>query len=221
MNLIICEGSGEIAFLYAYLKKKGYTIKKEKDKLYEFAKSKKYLENEIVDKLSIINLNGNGNLEKIVDRLLKSPIEDIKQVKKIGFFVDAESNFEDIKGRILKIREKIIQELSIEVHYYISPYNNGYKGMLEDLIMEISKDKILLTFIESKTFPELNEKVEEQNEKIKNHTKAKFMIYGATQNPMNGVAHLFLTENETINKLDFESNKLEKFHTFMKNFDII
>lgn len=221
MNLIICEGAGEIAFLYAYLKKKGYEIKKEKKKLYEFAKSKKYLENEMIDNLSIINLDGNGNLEEIVDKLLKSPIEDKKQIEKIGFFLDAEDNFEEVEAKIKRVKEEISQELKIDIYSYISPYNDGEIGMLETLIMGISKDETLLTFIDNKTFPELNKKVEEQNENIKNHTKAKFMIYGATQNPMNGVAHLFLTEAETIDKLDFESSKLERFHTFMKDLGVV
>lgn len=85
--------------------------------------------------------------------------------------------------------------------------------------MGISKDKDLLSFIEERTFPELSSKVEEQGEKIKNPTKTKFMIYGATQNPMNGVAYLFLTEDDTIEKLDFESNKIEKFKKFMNKLD--
>ena len=34
MTLILCEGSGEIAFIYSYLKTKGYDIKIKKDKLY-------------------------------------------------------------------------------------------------------------------------------------------------------------------------------------------
>lgn len=34
---------------------------------------------------------------------------------------------------------------------------------------------------------------------------------------MNGVAYLFLTEDDTIEKLDFNSEKIEKFTEFMNH----
>lgn len=41
MNLILCEGSGEIAFIYSYLKIKGYDIKLKKSELYKLSRNKK------------------------------------------------------------------------------------------------------------------------------------------------------------------------------------
>lgn len=146
-------------------------------------------------------------------------MEERELIKKIGIFIDAENNFSETYNRAKNVAENIKEKLGAEVYLYISPYNNEENGVLENLIMGISKDKDLLSFIEERTFPELSSKVEEQGEKIKNPIKAKFMIYGATQNPMNGVAYLFLTEDDTIEKLDFESNKIEKFKEFMNNLD--
>ena len=185
MNLILCEGSGEIAFIYSYLKTKGYSIRFKKSELYKLSRNKKYMENEIVDNLFLLDMEGNGNLEKIVKKILKSPLEERELIKKIGIFIDAEKNFLETYKRIEKVTEEIKEQLGAEVYSYISPYNDKSDGMLEDLIMGISKDKNLLSFIEEKIFPELSFKVEEQGEKIKNATKSKFMIYGATQNPMN------------------------------------
>lgn len=219
MNLILCEGSGEIAFIYSYLKTKGYHIKFKKSELYKLSKIKKYMENEIADNLFLLDMEGNGNLEKVVKKILRSPLEERELIKKIGIFIDAENNFSETYNRAKNVAENIKEQLGAEVYLYISPYNNEENGMLENLIMGIFKDKDLLSFIEERTFPELSSKVEEQGEKIKNPTKAKFMIYGATQNPMNGVAYLFLTEDDTIEKLDFESNKIEKFKEFMNNLD--
>ena len=215
MNLILCEGSGEIAFIYSYLKTKGYHIKFKKSELYKLSKIKKYMENEITDNLFLLDMEGNGNLEKVVKKILRSPLEERELIKKIGIFIDAENNFSETYNRAKNVAENIKEQLGAEVYLYISPYNNEENGMLENLIMGISKDKDLLSFIEERTFPELSSKVEEQGEKIKNPTKAKFMIYGATQNPMNGVAYLFLTEDDTIEKLDFNSKKIEKFTEFI------
>ena len=215
MNLILCEGSGEIAFIYSYLKTKGYHIKFKKSELYKLSKIKKYMENEITDNLFLLDMEGNGNLEKVVKKILRSPLEERELIKKIGIFIDAENNFSETYNRAKNVAENIKEQLGAEVYLYISPYNNEENGMLENLIMGISKDKDLLSFIEERTFPELFSKVEEQGEKIKNPTKAKFMIYGATQNPMNGVAYLFLTEDDTIEKLDFNSKKIEKFTEFI------
>ena len=215
MNLILCEGSGEIAFIYSYLKTKGYNIKFKKSELYKLSRNKKYMENEIVDNLFLLDIEGNGNLEKIVKKILKSPLEERELIEKVGIFIDAEKDFSETYNRAKKVLEDIKGQLRVEVYLYISPYNNKCDGMLENLIMGISKDKDLLSFIEEKSFPELSYKVEEQGEKIKNPTKAKFMIYGATQNPMNGVAYLFLTEDDTIEKLDFDSEKMENFKKFM------
>ncbi len=215
MNLILCEGSGEIAFIYSYLKTKGYDIKVKKDKLYKLSVNKKYIENEIIDNVHLLDINGNGNLEKEVRKVLRSPLEERELIKKVGIFIDAEDNFLESYNKAQRVAEEIREQLGAEVYTYISPYNNEDNGMLENLIMGISKDKNLLSFINEKTFPELTSKVEEQGEKIKNPTKAKFMIYGATQNPMNGVAHLFLTEDDTIEKLDFNSKKIEKFTEFI------
>ncbi len=220
MNLILCEGSGEIAFIYSYLKTKGYSIRLKKSELYKLSRNKKYMENEIVDNLFLLDMEGNGNLEKIVKKILKSPLEERELIKKIGIFIDAEKNFLETYKRIEKVTEEIKEQLGAEVYSYISPYNDKSDGMLEDLIMGISKDKNLLSFIEEKIFPELSFKVEEQGEKIKNATKSKFMIYGATQNPMNGVAYLFLTEDDTIKKLNFESFEIENFKKFMKYLNI-
>lgn len=220
MNLILCEGSGEIAFIYSYLKTKGYSIRFKKSELYKLSRNKKYMENEIVDNLFLLDMEGNGNLEKIVKKILKSPLEERELIKKIGIFIDAEKNFLETYKRIEKVTEEIKEQLRAEVYSYISPYNDKSDGMLEDLIMGISKDKNLLSFIEEKIFPELSFKVEEQGEKIKNATKSKFMIYGATQNPMNGVAYLFLTEDDTIKKLNFESLEIENFKKFMKYLNI-
>ncbi len=220
MNLILCEGSGEIAFIYSYLKTKGYSIRFKKSELYKLSRNKKYMENEIVDNLFLLDMEGNGNLEKIVKKILKSPLEERELIKKIGIFIDAEKNFLETYKRIEKVTEEIKEQLGAEVYSYISPYNDKSDGMLEDLIMGISKDKNLLSFIEEKIFPELSFKVEEQGEKIKNATKSKFMIYGATQNPMNGVAYLFLTEDDTIKKLNFESLEIENFKKFMKYLNI-
>lgn len=220
MNLILCEGSGEIAFIYSYLKTKGYSIRLKKSELYKLSKNKKYMENEIVDNLFLLDMEGNGNLEKIVKKILRSPLEERELIKKIGIFIDAEKNFLETYKRIEKVTEEIKEQLGAEVYSYISPYNDKSDGMLEDLIMGISKDKNLLSFIEEKIFPELSFKVEEQGEKIKNATKSKFMIYGATQNPMNGVAYLFLTEDDTIKKLNFESFEIENFKKFMKYLNI-
>lgn len=153
-------------------------------------------------------------------KILKSPLEERELIKKIGIFIDAEKNFLETYKRIEKVTEEIKEQLGAEVYSYISPYNDKSDGMLEDLIMGISKDKNLLSFIEEKIFPELSFKVEEQGEKIKNATKSKFMIYGATQNPMNGVAYLFLTEDDTIKKLNFESLEIENFKKFMKYLNI-
>lgn len=220
MNLILCEGSREIAFIYSYLKTKGYSIRFKKSELYKLSRNKKYMENEIVDNLFLLDMEGNGNLEKIVKKILKSPLEERELIKKIGIFIDAEKNFLETYKRIEKVTEEIKEQLGAEVYSYISPYNDKSDGMLEDLIMGISKDKNLLSFIEEKIFPELSFKVEEQGEKIKNATKSKFMIYGATQNPMNGVAYLFLTEDDTIKKLNFESFEIENFKKFMKYLNI-
>ena len=220
MNLILCEGSGEIAFIYSYLKTKGYSIRFKKSELYKLSRNKKYMENEIVDNLFLLDMEGNGNLEKIVKKILRSPLEERELIKKIGIFIDAEKNFLETYKRIEKVTEEIKEQLGAEVYSYISPYNDKSDGMLEDLIMGISKDKNLLSFIEEKIFPELSFKVEEQGEKIKNATKSKFMIYGATQNPMNGVAYLFLTEDDTIKKLNFESLEIENFKKFMKYLNI-
>lgn len=220
MNLILCEGSGEIAFIYSYLKTKGYSIRFKKSELYKLSRNKKYMENEIVDNLFLLDMEGNGNLEKIVKKILRSPLEERELIKKIGIFIDAEKNFLETYKRIEKVTEEIKEQLRAEVYSYISPYNDKSDGMLEDLIMGISKDKNLLSFIEEKIFPELSFKVEEQGEKIKNATKSKFMIYGATQNPMNGVAYLFLTEDDTIKKLNFESFEIENFKKFMKYLNI-
>lgn len=220
MNLILCEGSGEIAFIYSYLKTKGYSIRLKKSELYKLSRNKKYMENEIVDNLFLLDMEGNGNLEKIVKKILRSPLEERELIKKIGIFIDAEKNFLETYKRIEKVTEEIKEQLGAEVYSYISPYNDKSDGMLEDLIMGISKDKNLLSFIEEKIFPELSFKVEEQGEKIKNATKSKFMIYGATQNPMNGVAYLFLTEDDTIKKLNFESFEIENFKKFMKYLNI-
>ncbi len=220
MNLILCEGSGEIAFIYSYLKTKGYSIRFKKSELYKLSRNKKYMENEIVDNLFLLDMEGNGNLEKIVKKILRSPLEERELIKKIGIFIDAEKNFLETYKRIEKVTEEIKEQLGAEVYSYISPYNDKSDGMLEDLIMGISKDKNLLSFIEEKIFPELSFKVEEQGEKIKNATKSKFMIYGATQNPMNGVAYLFLTEDDTIKKLNFESFEIENFKKFMKYLNI-
>ena len=220
MNLILCEGSGEIAFIYSYLKTKGYSIRFKKSELYKLSRNKKYMENEIVDNLFLLDMEGNGNLEKIVKKILKSPLEERELIKKIGIFIDAEKNFLETYKRIEKVTEEIKEQLGAEVYSYISPYNDKSDGMLEDLIMGISKDKNLLSFIEEKIFPELSFKVEEQGEKIKNATKSKFMIYGATQNPMNGVAYLFLTEDDTIKKLNFEFFEIENFKKFMKYLNI-
>ena len=220
MNLILCEGSGEIAFIYSYLKTKGYSIRFKKSELYKLSRNKKYMENEIVDNLFLLDMEGNGNLEKIVKKILRSPLEERELIKKIGIFIDAEKNFLETYKRIEKVTEEIKEQLGVEVYLYISPYNNKCDGMLENLIMGISKDKNLLSFIEEKIFPELSFKVEEQGEKIKNATKSKFMIYGATQNPMNGVAYLFLTEDDTIKKLNFESFEIENFKKFMKYLNI-
>lgn len=215
MNLILCEGSGEIAFIYSYLKIKGYQIKFKKSELYKLSKNKKYIENEIIDNLLLLDMEGNGNLEKIVKKFLRGPLEEKELIKKVGIFIDAEKDYLETYTKAKKVAKDIREQLGAEVYFYISPYNNGCDGMLENLIIGISKDKTLLSFIEEKTFPELAIKVEEQGEKIKNPTKAKFMIYGATQNPMNGVAYLFLTEDDTIEKLDFNSEKIEKFKEFM------
>lgn len=220
MNLILCEGSGEIAFIYSYLKTKGYSIRLKKSELYKLSRNKKYMENEIVDNLFLLDMEGNGNLEKIVKKILRSPLEERELIKKVGIFIDAEKNFLETYKRIEKVTEEIKEQLGAEVYSYISPYNDKSDGMLEDLIMGISKDKNLLSFIEEKIFPELSFKVEEQGEKIKNATKSKFMIYGATQNPMNGVAYLFLTEDDTIKKLNFESFEIENFKKFMKYLNI-
>ena len=135
MNLILCEGSGEIAFIYSYLKTKGYSIRLKKSELYKLSRNKKYMENEIVDNLFLLDMEGNGNLEKIVKKILRSPLEERELIKKIGIFIDAEKNFLETYKRIEKVTEEIKEQLGAEVYSYISPYNDKSDGMLEDFCL--------------------------------------------------------------------------------------
>lgn len=220
MKLLVCEGDAEIAFLYAYLKEKEHEIKKENEELYKLkSKDNVLTNNEIIDNVYILCLNGRSLKEKI-ERLIKVEEEKVKELSDIGIFIDAEDNYTETEEMIENIKN-IINENSfnINVHSYISPYNNGQNGMIEDLVMDIVKNTDLIEYIKEDTFIKLNEFVEKQGNKIKNSSKSQFLIYAATKNPIQGQLHFFLTKKETAEKLDFENKNMEEFKKFIRNFE--
>lgn len=220
MKLLICEGDAEIAFLYAYLKEKGHGIKKENEDLYKLGSNDNVLtKNEIIDDVYIYSLKGR-NLEKKFEILIKVEDEKVKELSDIGIFMDAEDNYKKTEEMIENIKNIMDKNsLNINVHSYISPYNNGQNGMIEDLVMDIVKNTDLIKYIKEDTFIKLNGFIENQGEKIKNPSKSQFLIYAATKNPIQGQLHFFLTKEETVEKLDFENKNMEEFKKFIRNFE--
>lgn len=211
MKLLICEGAGEIAFVIYLLKNLGYYILKEKNEFYKLAINKKFQENQIVEGLYLLNLDGHSNLEKFCDRLIKD--SKYKELTHISFFVDAEDSYEATRliyeEKLLYF--KLISGEGLKTSIYISP-DNKHDGKIEDLILEtLTKQNVKNHIVETTIF-EL-EKI--KKEKIKNPSKASLMIYSATFDSLEGKIHTFISDIPE--EINFESEKLLEIKEFLKN----
>lgn len=212
MKLLICEGAGEIAFVIYLLKNLGYDILKEKNEFYKLAINKKFQENQIVEGLYLLNLDGHSNLEKFCERLIKD--SKYKELTHISFFVDAEDSYEATKHIY---EEKFLyfslkrDEGCLKTSIYISP-DNKHDGKIEDLILEILTNQNVKNHILETTILEL-EKV--KKEKIKNTSKASLMIYSATFDSLEGKIHTFISDIPE--EINFESAKLLEIKEFLQN----
>lgn len=221
MKLLICEGASEIAFICAYLKEAGYELAKENNKLYQLEGRNQVLDKNKVIKnseLYIYSMKGREIKDRI-DELFKVEDEKIKLITDIGIFMDAEQDYGETTEIIKIVEERIKKDYpNINVHKYISPYNNGKVGMLEDLVMDIAINQEVIDYIKNSIFIDLNNFVKKYDSEIKNHSKAQFLIFAASKNPPKGQLHFFLTDEKTLKTLNFKSEKLKSFQEFIKNF---
>lgn len=205
MKIIICEGITEVALVYALSEKISKSFKV--DKLGTIGQSPTNL----IDDIYLINLRGNTHIKNVVKTLSKTLVD--KEVKKIGFIMDADNDFNAIKGN-LEGKITILKNAGVEADYsyYILPKNDGTFGMSEDLIMKGLYKKSLMNLINNHIYPNI-EKHPEQN--IKNPSKTKLMLFGATQDPQSSSASFMLTRASAL--VNFDDEIFDGLKVFIEN----
>jgi len=205
MRIFICEGITEVALVYSLSAKISEFIVKEN--LNKISRSPF----NIGENIWMLNLQGKGNIDEVVKKLAKGLVD--KNVEKIGFIMDADENFESMKdsldGKIRYLKENGIEA---EYSYYILPKNDGTLGMAEDLIMSTLYKQNLMKFIEDDIFPVLKR---HPDQNIKNNSKTKLMLFGATQDPQCSSANFMLTRAPRL--ICFENQNFDCLREFIAN----
>lgn len=219
--LFICEGETEVCLVYKVLKKEFNLIpdKNVEEKgnfiLKNFSKMINDFFIKDTDKIKVYNLKGEDKLNDYIDELSYS--REVQDINKIIFLMDAdykkglESGYERTKKAIDKVKEQLLKENNaLEITEFIFP-NNKEEGMSETLILNSIKCQNIVTYIRDEVIEKIKA-MEESN--IKNETKSTFMMVAATQNPLRGYAHHFITD--CYKKIDVTNKEFLKFIKFLK-----
>ncbi len=205
MKIIICEGITEVALVHSLNEKISQTFGV--DKLNSIG----HIPVNVVEDIHLVNLKGNTNINNVVKTLCKTLVD--KEVDKIGFIMDADNNFNAMKDNLNEKIEKLKKAgIDAECNYYILPKNDGTFGMAEDLVMQGLYKQSLMSVITNQVYPIIDSHPEKD---IKNPSKTKLMLFGATQDPQSSSASFMLTRASSL--IDINNSIFDDLKKFISD----